>query len=78
MPIPAAIRICSLAVGSGRGEISCAAAQGLGVGASHQTGWSGLAALLLQPRMTKLSHVLPDAASVVATVAEVTAPAMAR
>ena len=37
---------------------------GRGVGASHQTGWSGLVALLLQPRMMKLSHVAPDAASV--------------
>jgi len=35
---------------------------GRGVGASHQTGWSGLVALLLQPRMMKLSHVAPDAA----------------
>ena len=51
---------------------------GRGVGASHQTGWSGLVALLLQPRMMKLSHVAPDAASMVAPVAEDTAPAMAR
>jgi hypothetical protein len=51
---------------------------GRGVGASHQTGWSGLVALLLQPRMMKLSHVAPDAASVAAPVAEYTAPAMAR
>ena len=47
---------------------------GRGVGASHQTGWSGLVALLLQPRMMKLSHVAPDAASVAASVAEDTAP----
>jgi hypothetical protein len=32
---------------------------GRGVGASHQTGWSGLVALLLQPRMMKLSHTGP-------------------
>jgi hypothetical protein len=51
---------------------------GRGVGASHQTGWSGLVALLLQPRMMKLSHVAPDAAPVAAPVAEDTAPAMAR
>jgi hypothetical protein len=51
---------------------------GRGVGASHQTGWSGLVALLLQPRMMKLSHVAPDAASMAAPVAEDTAPAMAR
>ena len=51
---------------------------GRGVGASHQTGWSGLVALLLQPRMMKLSHSAPDAAPVAASVAEYTAPAMAR
>ena len=51
---------------------------GRGVGASHQTGWSGLVALLLQPRMMKLSHVAPDAASAAASVAEDTAPAMGR
>jgi hypothetical protein len=51
---------------------------GRGVGASHQTGWSGLVALLLQPRMMKLSHVASDSASVAAPVAEDTAPAMAR
>ncbi|MFM0625171.1 MGH1-like glycoside hydrolase domain-containing protein [Paraburkholderia xenovorans] len=55
---------------------------GRGVGASHQTGWSGLVALLLQPRMMKLSHVAADVAadvaSVAAPVAEDTAPAMAR
>ncbi|MBN3759571.1 glucosidase [Burkholderia sp. Ac-20365] len=34
---------------------------GRGVGASHQTGWTGLVALLLQPRMMRLSHVAPDA-----------------
>jgi hypothetical protein len=37
---------------------------GRGVGASHQTGWSGLVALLLQPRMMKLSRVQGDAAPV--------------
>ena len=51
---------------------------GRGVGASHQTGWSGLVALLLQPRVMKLSHVAPDAGSVAAPVAEVTLPSMAR
>jgi hypothetical protein len=51
---------------------------GRGVGASHQTGWSGLVALLLQPRMMKLSHVAADVASVDAPVAKDTAPAMAR
>jgi len=51
---------------------------GRGVGASHQTGWSGLVALLLQPRTMKLSHVAPDAGSMGAPVAERTAPAMAR
>jgi hypothetical protein len=51
---------------------------GRGVGASHQTGWSGLVALLLQPRMMKLSHVAADVASVDVPVAEGTAPAMAR
>ncbi|BAN27912.1 MGH1-like glycoside hydrolase domain-containing protein [Caballeronia insecticola] len=34
---------------------------GRGVGASHQTGWSGLVALLLQPRLMKLSHAGPEA-----------------
>ena len=51
---------------------------GRGVGASHQTGWSGLVALLLQPRMMKLSHVAPDVASADAPVGEDTAPVMAR
>jgi hypothetical protein len=37
--------------------------KGRGVGASHQTGWSGLVALLPQPRLMKLSHVAPDPAS---------------
>jgi hypothetical protein len=43
---------------------------GRGVGASHQTGWSGLVALLLQPRMMKLSHVEAETASVAAPIAE--------
>jgi hypothetical protein len=55
---------------------------GRGVGASHQTGWSGLVALLLQPRMMKLSPVAPDVAPNVAPdvapVGEDTARAMAR
>ena len=32
---------------------------GRGVGASHQTGWSGLVALLLQPRAMGQSGVVP-------------------
>jgi hypothetical protein len=44
----------------------------------HQTGWSGLVALLLQPRMMKLSHVEANTASVVEPIAEDTAPIMAR
>jgi hypothetical protein len=32
---------------------------GRGVGASHQTGWSGLVALLLQPRVTSEAGVVP-------------------
>jgi hypothetical protein len=51
---------------------------GRGVGASHQTGWSGLVALLLQPRMMKLSHFAADVASVDAPVGEDAAPVMAR
>jgi hypothetical protein len=51
---------------------------GRGVGASHQTGWTGLVALLLQPRMMKLSHVAADVASVEAPLVEDTAPAMGR
>lgn len=51
---------------------------GRGVGASHQTGWSGLVALLLQPRTMKLSHVEPDAGSVTASVTDHTAPAVTR
>jgi hypothetical protein len=51
---------------------------GRGVGASHQTGWSGLVALLLQPRMMKLSHAEPDTASMVEPIAEDTAPVMGR
>ncbi|WP_109479234.1 glucosidase [Paraburkholderia sp. C35] len=39
---------------------------GRGVGASHQTGWTGLVALLLQPRMMRLSHVTPHAQPVAA------------
>jgi hypothetical protein len=37
---------------------------GRGVGASHQTGWSGLVALLLQPRMMLPSGVVPVAEKV--------------
>jgi hypothetical protein len=32
---------------------------GRGVGASHQTGWSGLVALLLQPRVSTVAQSLP-------------------
>jgi hypothetical protein len=32
---------------------------GRGVGASHQTGWSGLVALLLQPRSSVVAQALP-------------------
>ncbi|WP_240766404.1 MGH1-like glycoside hydrolase domain-containing protein [Paraburkholderia flava] len=35
---------------------------GRGVGASHQTGWSGLVALLLQPRMAGVSGSVPNTA----------------
>jgi hypothetical protein len=31
---------------------------GRGVGASHQTGWSGLVALLLQPRVSTVAQSL--------------------
>ena len=51
---------------------------GRGVGASHQTGWSGLVALLLQPRMMKLSRAEPDTASMVEPIGEDTAPVMGR
>jgi hypothetical protein len=34
---------------------------GRGVGASHQTGWSGLVALLLQPRVMAASGSVPRA-----------------
>ncbi|SDJ38853.1 hypothetical protein SAMN04487926_14720 [Paraburkholderia steynii] len=52
---------------------------GRGVGASHQTGWTGLVALLLQPRMMRLSHVAPDAMPVATQVKEDTmAAAMGR
>jgi hypothetical protein len=51
---------------------------GRGVGASHQTDWSGLVALLLQPRMMKLSHAEPDTPSMVKPIAEDTAPVMGR
>ncbi|MEM5369289.1 glucosidase [Paraburkholderia azotifigens] len=52
---------------------------GRGVGASHQTGWTGLVALLLQPRLMKLSHMTPDAMPVAAhTAEEIVAAAMAR
>jgi len=32
---------------------------GRGVGASHQTGWSGLVALLLQPRVSTVAQNMP-------------------
>jgi len=32
---------------------------GAGLGATHQTGWSGLAALLLQPRVRQDGHLMP-------------------
>lgn len=51
---------------------------GRGVGASHQTGWSGLVALLLQPRMMKLSHVAADVASADSAVGEDAAAAAVR
>ncbi|ACC75631.1 glucosidase [Paraburkholderia phymatum] len=52
---------------------------GRGVGASHQTGWTGLVALLLQPRLMKLSHMTPDTMPDAAHMAEETvAAAMAR
>jgi hypothetical protein len=51
---------------------------GRGVGASHQTGWSGLVALLLQPRLMKLSHVAPDEEPVHASVVEDIAAVIAR
>ncbi|MET0599345.1 MAG: hypothetical protein ABWZ57_15930 [Mesorhizobium sp.] len=34
---------------------------GKGLGASHQTGWTGLVALLLQPRRHALDSILPVA-----------------
>jgi hypothetical protein len=43
---------------------------GRGVGASHQTGWSGLVALLLQSRMMKLSHTKAFTASTPAPATE--------
>jgi hypothetical protein len=52
---------------------------GRGVGASHQTGWTGLVALLLQPRMMRLSHVAPDSTPVATQMKEDTmAAAMGR
>ena len=51
---------------------------GRGLGASHQTGWSGLVALRLQPRMMKLPHAEPDTASMVQSIVEDTAPVMGR
>jgi hypothetical protein len=52
---------------------------GRGVGASHQTGWTGLVALLLQPRLMKLSHVAPEARTAAAHAPEHTmAAAMTR
>jgi hypothetical protein len=42
---------------------------GRGVGASHQTGWSGLVALLLQPRERETSGVVPVAGEVEPAVA---------
>jgi hypothetical protein len=52
---------------------------GRGVGASHQTGWTGLVALLLQPRLMKLSHATRDAMHAATDEAQATvAAAMAR
>ncbi|MGF6820617.1 hypothetical protein OKW33_007511 [Paraburkholderia atlantica] len=59
---------------------------GRGVGASHQTGWSGLVALLLQPRLMKLAHLASDTAAAAAAedvrtgapAAEDALPTMAR
>ncbi|MFC0397604.1 MGH1-like glycoside hydrolase domain-containing protein [Paraburkholderia rhizosphaerae] len=42
---------------------------GRGVGASHQTGWSGLVALLLQPREAASSGLLPTASETEQAVA---------
>jgi hypothetical protein len=49
---------------------------GRGVGASHQTGWSGLVALLLQPRMMLASGVVPVAEQTKDTRASARALAM--
>lgn len=43
---------------------------GRGVGASHQTGWSGLVALLLQPHATGPSGLVPLAGEADAEVQE--------
>ena len=51
---------------------------GRGVGVSHQTGWCGRVAPLLQPRTRKHSHAEPDTASMVEPIAEDTVPAMGR
>ncbi|SAL35873.1 Mannosyl oligosaccharide glucosidase [Caballeronia arvi] len=51
---------------------------GRGVGASHQTGWSGLVALLLQPRLMKLSHVGPEAPVMAVRLDEEAVAAMGR
>jgi hypothetical protein len=51
---------------------------GRGVGASHQTGWSGLVALLLQPRLMKLSHAGPEAPVMAVRLHEDLTAAMAR
>ena len=42
---------------------------GRGVGASHQTGWSGLVALLLQPREAATSGLVPEASETEQAVA---------
>ncbi|MDR5823938.1 MGH1-like glycoside hydrolase domain-containing protein [Caballeronia sp. LZ043] len=51
---------------------------GRGVGASHQTGWSGLVALLLQPRLMKLAHARPEAPVMSVRLHEDPTAAMAR
>jgi hypothetical protein len=43
---------------------------GRGVGASHQTGWSGLVALLLQPRVSDVAGNVPVGGTAVAEEAE--------
>jgi hypothetical protein len=41
---------------------------GRGLGASHQTGWTGLVALLIQPRLPALDGMMPVAHSVAPTL----------